>query len=69
MGASDTNSNALQIRYASHSFNQWLGPIKQAHSFEWAFLVSATPKSSRQVANTGWVQAWAPVDEETVARK
>ena len=43
--------------------------VKEAISFEVAFLVSATPTSSRQVANTGWVQAWAPVDEETVARK
>ena len=36
-------SNALQIRYASHSFNQWLGPIKEAPSNEGAFLVSDTP--------------------------
>ena len=43
--------------------------VKEAISVEVAFLVSATPTSSRQVANTGWVQAWAPVDEETVARK
>ena len=43
--------------------------LKEAPSNEGAFLVSATPTSSRQVANTGWVQAWAPVDAETVARK
>jgi len=37
----------LQIRYASHSFNQWLDPKKEAPSVEGASLVSATPPSGR----------------------
>jgi hypothetical protein len=47
MIASDTNRNGLQIRYASHFFNQWLGPIKEAPSNEGAFLVSETLPSGR----------------------
>jgi len=36
-------SNALQIRYASLSFNQWLGPIKEAPSNKGAFLFQRHP--------------------------
>ena len=36
-------SDGLENRCTSHSFNQWLGPIKEAPSNEGAFLVSAPP--------------------------
>ena len=36
-------SDGLENRYASHFCHQRLGPMKEAPSFEGAFLVSATP--------------------------
>ena len=42
-----TNSNRLQIRYASYSANQWLSPPLEALSDQGAFLVPATPPSGR----------------------
>ena len=36
-------SDGLENRCASHSFNQWLGPMKEAPSNERASLVYATP--------------------------
>ena len=51
MGASDTNRNGLQIRYASYSANEWIGPMKEAPSVEGASLVSGTPPSG---SPRGW---------------
>ena len=42
-----TNSNRLQIRYASYSANQWLSPMVETPSNEGVFLVSATPLIER----------------------
>ena len=41
------HGDALENRYASYSAIEWLGPMKEATSFEVAFLVSATPPSGR----------------------
>jgi len=38
-----TNRNELQIRYASYSANEWLDPMKEAPSFEGAFLFQRHP--------------------------
>jgi len=38
-------SDGLENRCASHSFNQRLGPMKEAPSFKGASPVSATPPS------------------------
>ena len=40
-----TNRNELQIRYASYSANEWLDPMKEAPSFEGAFLFQRHPPS------------------------
>ena len=44
-------SDGLENRCTSHSFNEWLGPMKEAISFEVASLVSVTPPSER---HKGW---------------
>ena len=40
-------SDGLENRCTSHSFNEWLDPKKEATSNEVASLVSATPPSGR----------------------
>ena len=38
MGQEKTGVFQLQIRYASHSFNKWLGPMKEAPQTRELFL-------------------------------